>query len=188
MMEHFHKYLQYSVEPFLVHTDNNPLTYVLTTPNLDTTGHHWVGALANFNFNIEFLKGHDNSATDVLSRIMQQLDDDIIKCQLDGVTMGTSNRDELHNPIIQQADIEDNMHATRLSTNMGPKGEINIVDWAQTQREDPELDIAIRWIKTDHTFSLRSELGDLTNSKEGLVIINRQKQVVCESYPSWRCH
>ena len=35
--EHFKAYLLY--QPFLVKTDNNPLTYIMTTPNLDTTGH-----------------------------------------------------------------------------------------------------------------------------------------------------
>ena len=46
VMEHFKEYLAYS--PFTVLTDNNPLTYVLMTPNLDATGHQWVGALASF--------------------------------------------------------------------------------------------------------------------------------------------
>ena len=31
--EHFKEYLLY--QPFLVKTDNNPLTYIMTTPNLD---------------------------------------------------------------------------------------------------------------------------------------------------------
>ena len=35
--EHFKEYLTYA--PFVVRTDNNPLTYVLTMPNLDATGH-----------------------------------------------------------------------------------------------------------------------------------------------------
>ena len=35
--EHFKEYLLY--QPFLVKTDNNPLMYIMTTPNLDTTGH-----------------------------------------------------------------------------------------------------------------------------------------------------
>ena len=50
--DHFRQYLQYSTDPSLVRTDNNPLTYIMTTPNLDATGYQWVGALANFNFNI----------------------------------------------------------------------------------------------------------------------------------------
>ena len=33
--EHFKEYLAYTL--FTMHTDNNPLTYMLTTPNLDTT-------------------------------------------------------------------------------------------------------------------------------------------------------
>ena len=37
IMEHFKEYLVY--QPFLVKTDNNPLTYIMTNPNLDTTGH-----------------------------------------------------------------------------------------------------------------------------------------------------
>ena len=37
VMEHFKGYLAYM--PFVVRTDNNPLTYVLTMPNLDTMGH-----------------------------------------------------------------------------------------------------------------------------------------------------
>ena len=35
--DQFKEYLQYC--PFTVKTDNNPLTYILTTPNLDATGH-----------------------------------------------------------------------------------------------------------------------------------------------------
>ena len=38
--EHFKEYLAYF--PFTVRTDNNPLTYMLTIPNLDVTGHRWV--------------------------------------------------------------------------------------------------------------------------------------------------
>ena len=34
--------------PGAVGTLNNLLTYVLTTLNLDATGHRWVGALASF--------------------------------------------------------------------------------------------------------------------------------------------
>ena len=55
IMEHFKEYLLY--QPFLVKTDNNPLTYIMTTPNLDATGHQWVGALAKFNFQLEYQKG-----------------------------------------------------------------------------------------------------------------------------------
>ena len=37
---------------FEVYTDNNPLTYILTTAKLDATGQRWVASLANYNFKI----------------------------------------------------------------------------------------------------------------------------------------
>ena len=53
--EHFREYLLY--QPFLVKTDNNPLTYIMTTPNLDATGHRWVSALTKYDFRLEYQKG-----------------------------------------------------------------------------------------------------------------------------------
>ena len=35
--DHFKEYLPY--QPFLVKTDNNPLTYIMMTPKLDATSH-----------------------------------------------------------------------------------------------------------------------------------------------------
>ena len=67
VIEHFKKYLLY--QPFLVITDNNPLMYIMTTPNLDATGHQWVGALVKFNFWLEYQKGWDNTVADALSQI-----------------------------------------------------------------------------------------------------------------------
>ena len=54
--EQFKEYLMY--RPFTMHTDNNPLTYILT--NLDATGHRWVSALARLDFRLEYLCGADN--------------------------------------------------------------------------------------------------------------------------------
>ena len=65
VMEHFKEYLVYA--PFVVKTDNKPLTYVLTTPNLDATRHRWVGVLASFEFTLEYQKRGENGAADALS-------------------------------------------------------------------------------------------------------------------------
>ena len=63
--EHFKEYLAYA--PFVVRMDNNPLTYILTTPNLDAMGYRWIGTLASFEFSLEYQKGVDNEAADALS-------------------------------------------------------------------------------------------------------------------------
>ena len=73
MTQQFKEYLMY--QPFTVRTDNNPLTYVVTTPNLDATGHCWVSALAGFNFRLEYLHSADNQVANVLSRMETRLDD-----------------------------------------------------------------------------------------------------------------
>ena len=36
-------------------------------PNLDVTGHQWVGMPASFQFKLEYQKGADNGAADALS-------------------------------------------------------------------------------------------------------------------------
>ena len=54
----FHDYL-YGGNTFEVYTDNNPLTYVLSTAKLDACSHRWVARLANYNFNIHYKSEHN---------------------------------------------------------------------------------------------------------------------------------
>ena len=65
--ERFHEYL-YGGE-FEVFTDNNPLTYILTSAKLDATGQCWVAALSFYNFQIYYRSGKTNANADTLSRI-----------------------------------------------------------------------------------------------------------------------
>ena len=65
----FHDYL-YGAN-FEVVTDNNPLTYVLTSAKLDASGHRWVAALANYNFSISYRSGKLNMDADRLSRLSE---------------------------------------------------------------------------------------------------------------------
>ena len=102
--EHFKEYLLY--QPFLVRTDNNPLMYIMTTPNLDATGHWWVGALAKFNFQLEYQKGQDNMVADVLSQITTCLGPEAVQSILDGVTLGAAQRAEGDDPAMVEGDHE----------------------------------------------------------------------------------
>ena len=77
MVDQFREYLQYQL--FHVKTDNNPLTYVMTSPNLNAMGHRWVTALAGCNMMIEYIKGSDNKVTDCLSRVTECLDADSVR-------------------------------------------------------------------------------------------------------------
>ena len=74
--DQFKEYLRY--RPFTMRTDNNPLTYVMTTPNLDVIGHWWVTAIAGYNMTIEYLKGTDNKVADLMSRVHECLDQETV--------------------------------------------------------------------------------------------------------------
>ena len=54
---------------FIVFTDNNPLTYVLSSAKLDATGQRWISSLAEFNFTISYRPGLKNGDADSLSRV-----------------------------------------------------------------------------------------------------------------------
>ena len=73
--ERFHKYLYGG--KFQVYTDNNPLTYILTTAKLDATGQRWVASLANYDFTIHYRSGKQNIEADALSRIQWQHEDEV---------------------------------------------------------------------------------------------------------------
>lgn len=74
----FRDYLYYA-PTFTVYTDNNPLTYVLSSAKLNAVGHRWVGELADFHFDIRYRPGKKNADADMLSRhptkLPQQIDD-----------------------------------------------------------------------------------------------------------------
>lgn len=66
VVDKLHDYL-YGVK-FEVRTDNNPLTYVLTSAKLDATGHRWLAALSTYDFSLKYRSGVQNIDADALSR------------------------------------------------------------------------------------------------------------------------
>lgn len=64
----FRDYLYYA-PTFTVYSDNNPLTYILSTAKLNATTSRWVAELADFHFNIKYKPGKENGDADALSRM-----------------------------------------------------------------------------------------------------------------------
>ena len=166
VMEHFKEYLLY--QPFLVKTDNNPLTYIMTTPNLDATGHQWVGALAKFNFQLEYLKGWDNAVADTLSRIATHLGPEAVQAILDGATIGASQRAEGEDPAVikgnQQREKEVQVATGQVMVEM------HVTNWAAAQKEYPKLDAVLQWLESKKKTNLRTLLREHTLSKEGSMV------------------
>ena len=67
---------------------------MLTTPNLDATGHRWVGMLALFQFKLEYQKGADNGAADTLSQVPISHNRQTVQSLLEGAIVGASDRGE----------------------------------------------------------------------------------------------
>ena len=51
------------------YTDNNPLTYILTTAKLDAASHQWVASLTNYNFQLYYQARKTNIDADALSKV-----------------------------------------------------------------------------------------------------------------------
>lgn len=77
--EKFRDYLFYAPH-FIVYTDNNPLTYVLSTAKLNAVGHRWVDELADFRFEVKFRPGKANADADTLSRLPLDIDSYVDSC------------------------------------------------------------------------------------------------------------
>ena len=77
--EQFHEYLYGSA--FEVYTENNPLTYIMTTAKLDATTQRWVAVLASYTLKIFYQGGKQTVEADALSHI--ELDKEYVAAVLE---------------------------------------------------------------------------------------------------------
>ena len=163
VMEHFKEYLLY--QPFLVKTDNNPLTYIMSTPNLDATGHHWVSALAKYDFWLEYQKGQDNTAADALSWVTTRLPLEAVQSVLDGATIGTSQCAERERSAVIKSE---QLLEWEVCVAAGQAlVEMHVTNWAEAQKEDPELDAVLQWLGSKKKADLRMLLRECVMGEEG---------------------
>ena len=86
--EQFHEYLSpygKNWNEFVVRTNNNPLTYIFSSTNLDAAGQQWVVRLASYNFSLEYQKGKDNTVADFLSRMNECLPEEEVQESLNQI-------------------------------------------------------------------------------------------------------
>ena len=167
--EKFHEYL-YGTKPFEVFTDNNPLTYVLTSAKLDACGQRWVAKLANYNFSIKYRCGVSNTEADALSRIKwpeaisEKLDTEngcmdthVINAILTGAVSKSS--------LIESVSCSTDVIPTELDKNTSKLSNIN---WMKEQRLDPNLGVIIRLIESGQLFKRKLQGKDSTELKSFL--------------------
>ena len=166
--EQFCKYLQY--QPFTVRTDNNPLTYILTTLNLDALGHHWVATLVGYNMKLEYLKGSDNKVADALSRRPEKLDEETVRELLNCARIGYSPWAETDNiNVIQEGkrvDQEVIVRATQIVKQHKKFCNLTNSDWVEAQQRDPVIPHVVAWINQP-----RGDRRNLTEYLNGLNVL-----------------
>ena len=148
--DQFREYLQYS--PFKVKTDNNPLTYMMTTPNLDAIGHRWVAALANFNFTIEYLRGTDNKVADALSQVEERLDSDLVRQLLAHVNHPAKARAEVADPRLteehERNEQEIILQVRQLADTQQQMKNLADSHWVIAQQSEPAIKLTYQWLKS----------------------------------------
>ena len=153
--DQFRDYLYYA--PFFkVYTDNNPLTYVMTSAKLNATGVRWVGELADYNFTIHYRPGKSNGDADGLSRLPLAIDDYMRECTEE------VNKEILHATI---APVQETVNDTGWLTSLQDPSLITTVDQeiltvaaersekislSKAQNEDPDISPILRWKRSDN--------------------------------------
>ena len=173
--EKFHEYLYGSK----VFTDNNPLTYVLTSAKLDACGQRWVAKLANYNFSIRYKCGVSNTEADALSRIKWPealsdnvdiengcMDTHVINAILTGAVTKSS--------LIESVSCSAKVIPTELDKDIGKLSDIN---WIKEQRLDPNLGVIIRLIESGQLAKRKlqgkdsSEVKSFLRNKKSLKLV-----------------
>ena len=147
----FHEYLYGS--QFQVYTDNNPLTYVLTTAKLDATGHRWVAALSNYTFSIIYKPGKGHKDADALSHIRwpeaMELDSQTMHAVCEGVQAPHGKVETL----CQGAYVVDALSKDRATPGM------TSLEWCHIQAQDPILSQIIREILNKTIGKMKIKMG-----------------------------
>ena len=143
-------------QEFTVFTDNNPLTYVLSTAKLDATGHRWLAALASHNFQIKYRPGKSNANADILSRMPERCedrDDDpeymTIHRESIAAICGAANVDSFVECMTMSAEVLGVDELTTESTS-------GLRELRRSQRQDPAIGPIIRAINQGTRPKLKS--------------------------------
>ena len=191
--EQFHEYLSpygKNKNELVVRTDNNPLTYIFSTANLDAAGQRWVAHLTSYNLTLEYQKGKDNTVADFLSRMDDRLTEGKVqdylsripypgvKAVLDNAITPLMERAEhgvQPNPDCQNASQEETLgvRPARLATT-------NVTDWKLEQKEDPVLyQVVKHWKASRETF--REALLKVTDKKATTAYVKAKEQLIMKN-------
>ncbi|MCG8032585.1 MAG: DDE-type integrase/transposase/recombinase, partial [Candidatus Thiodiazotropha taylori] len=128
-------------------TDNNPLTYILTTAKLDATGQRWVASLSSYNFSIKYRSGLKNADADGLSR-RQECDTEGRTMFPDAIKAVCTSVTAKECPLVDSISVSDTSESfvpstEGISEQLLQEHGLTAKDWRKAQLADPTLGVII---------------------------------------------
>ena len=179
----FHEYLYRGT--FDLYTDNNPLTYILTSAKLDAIGQQWVTSLGPYNFSLHYNPGRQNTVADSLSRIpwenimfYSQVDYNLVKAV---VHKGEVNSVGSIDPefILDDPKIYMKQLVSKLA------GKMTKSQWKSKQQSDPEIGLVLKLVMANQHLQYKFQKDDHPGSRIILCFRDNLKFVDGLLYRKW---
>ena len=148
VVKKFHKYLYGST--FDVYTNNNLLTYVLTTAKLDAASHCWVTSLANYNFRLRYQAGKTKIDVGALSRVSWpecMPDNSCTSLKVTAAAVRAIQEAALEKPVCPIEAYSYDLHVVGAIQDSQQVAQMTLDDWWQVQEVDPVLGIIIKRLR-----------------------------------------
>ena len=191
--EQFHEYLSpygKNRNEFVVHTDNNPLTYIFSSANLDTAGQRWVAHLTSYNFSLEYQKGKDNTVADFLSRMNECLPEEEVQEYLNqipypGVKAVLDNAITPIEELAEQGvrptpDCQGDSQEETIVARPARLATTNVTDWKQEQKEDPILYQVAKHLRALHE-TFKAALHKVLDKKATVTYVKAKEQLLIKN-------
>ena len=191
--EQFHEYLSpygKNRNEFVVHTDNNPLTYIFSSANLDAAGQHWVACLVSYNFSLEYQKGKDNMVAYFLSLMNERLPEEEVQEYLNkipypGVKAVLNNattpiKECAEQGVRPSSDCQDVCQEDVVEARPARLATTNVTDWKLEQKEDPALYQAVKHLRAPHEM-FKADLHKVLDKKATAAYVKVKEQLLIKN-------
>ena len=191
--EQFHEYLSpygKNRNEFVVRTDNNLLTYIFSSANLDAAGQQWVAQLVSYNFSLEYQKGKENTVANFLSQMKERLPEEEVqeylnqtpypgvKAVLDNVIMPLEECAE--QGVRPTPDCQGNPQEETIVARPARLATTNVTNWKKEQKEDPVLYQVAKHLRAPHE-TFKAALHKVLDKKATAAYVKAKEQLLIKN-------
>ena len=191
--EQFHEYMSpygKNRNEFVVCTDNNLLTYIFSSTNLDAVGQCWVAHLASYNFSLEYQKGKENMVADFLSRMNECLPEEEVQEYLNkipypGVEAVLDNaimpiEECAEQGVRPSSDCQEVCQEETSEARPARLATTNVTDWKLEQKEDPVLYQVVKHLRAPHGM-FKAALHKVLDKKATAAYVKAKEQLLIKN-------